>query len=595
MLRALSIPAAAALALLAAPVRASPGPDEASPPGGEPSAAAPAPVAPAGDPAAAPPPVEGQASAAITPVAATSTATTLYIKGDLIHIGTRELVSRFDHLGVKLGPHIIGKDFFLGVTPNGAFYSGAWALGFQVPLNLLALESGTNAFGGLKVRREDWNDVSNYARVIQFITYGRKESNVYFTINSLRPTTLGHGQLMYNYQPNIDVDRSMTGVELDAYNDYIGFQAQLNDITVRNQIIGGLLFIKPLGFLSEDNRLLRSLSLGIEYAGDMKAPKCIQASVSDPHCITGGPTASKPLGNQAGPDPLTGLNRDDTFVTTDPNTGRPVVDTTQVHAVGFSGEMKFFATDRSDIKAYGTFHSFINAGSGLAGGLLGRFTTGDSQLNAFRARAELRSFGPRFLPGYFDTLYEVTKYQFPSSKYQVTPTKYQAVFGDPEHGFTVDETSRHLGYHFEFSWAMYKCDQSHKQIAFGIGLSDSNLQNDTNFYAHVEVPLLRFVELFGSYLRLNAAGPGEIFSSNLDNLVVLSGLRVQVLPFLFVNASYQRAYQIIRSPGQEFHLGNASVVDEKGKPSPYFTTDRLFENVQTFFVDLEFGAEFGDQ
>jgi hypothetical protein len=400
---------------------------------------------------------------------------------------------------------------------------------------------------------------------------------------------------MYNYQPNIDVDRSMTGVVFEAYNDYGGFQAQLNDVTFQNRVVGGLLFVKPFGFLDEDSPLLKSLSLGIEYSADYLAPKCIQASATDAHCITGGPTADRLLGNQAGPDPLTGLNRDDTFVRTDPNTNRPVATTGAVQALGFSGEMKVFATERSDIKAYATFHSFIDGGNGAALGFLGRFTTGEREVSAFRWVAELRNFGPKFLPAYFDTIYEVTKYQyFGGAQFQVTPTKYQAVFGDPAHGFVITDTSRHFGYHLEASWGLFRGIQSNKQVAVGVGLSDSSIASDTDFYAHLELPIFHFLELFASYMRLNADGPGAIFASDVSNMVVLSGLRFQILPFLFIDANYSRAFQVIKSPGAEFHLGNATVVDPATlRPSPFFSTDRIFENVQALFVELEVGAEFG--
>jgi hypothetical protein len=93
---------------------------------------------------------------------------------------------------------------------------------------------------------------------------------------------------------------------------------------------------------------------------------------------------------------------------------------------------------------------------------------------------------------------------------------------------------------------------------------------------------------------VNARHLGDVFSGEPDNIVVLSGLRVQVLPFLFLNASYSRMFRIIRSPGREFHLGNDNIVDESGAPSRFFTTDKIFENVDTFFADVEFGWEFRD-
>ncbi len=519
-----------------------------------------------------------------------------FVKGDLVHVGTRELLSRYDHGGVRVGPHILGKDVFLGVDPGFAYYPGEWSLALHVPLNLLLLRSGTTEFGGLKVRRQDWDEVSDFGRVIRFLSYGRREQTpLYLSITSMRPHSLGHGMLMLNYQPNIDIDRSMTSGLIEVNSRYAGAQLRVSDVTFQTQVVGALAFVKPLGFLDGD--ILSSLSLGVEYAGDWQAPRCVRTGENG-GCVVGGPTAALPEGHQAGPDPLTGESRDRTFIRTDPDLGRPYVEETSVHAVGFSGEMRVMKDDRSDVKLYGTFHQFLDHGNGIAAGLFGRFTTGERDVHAFRARAEYRTFESDFAPNYFDTLYEVTKYQFARAQptAQTTPTKYQAVFGDPDNGYAIADQGRRHGFRLEGSWAWFHDSRSNKQLALGFGLSESSAEDDTDFYLHAEVPIFRYLQVFGTLLRINADGIGDLFSGDLENLVVLSGVRLQILPILFINAHYSRAFQIIRGPGRELHLGNDTIVDEAGRPSPFFSTDRIFENVQTLFIELELGLELkGDE
>ncbi|MFO0726663.1 MAG: hypothetical protein U1E65_22945 [Myxococcota bacterium] len=521
----------------------------------------------------------------VAPQGAATSTTTLFVKGDLIYPGMRELLSRYDHGGLRLGPHILGRDVYLGVDPGFAIYPGEWGIALHVPLNLLMLQAGTNAFGGLKVRRQDWDEAPDFARVVRFISYGRREAPLYFAINSLRPRTIGHGELMLNYQPNIDIDRSMTGFIFEANAKVVGVQVQLNDVTFQNRVMGALAYLKPFGLVEGD--YLSSFSLGVEYAGDWLAPKCVLPYAGAPACVPGS-------GNAAGPDPLTGANRDRTFVRTDADLGRPIVQTTGVHALGASAEMRFWRSLRSDLKLYGTFHQFFDHGNGIAAGVSGRFTTGEEEIQAFRLRAEYRNYASDYSPSYFDTLYEVSKYQYVGSRpgYQVSPTKYQAVFGDPGNGFALSDTDRRHGFRVEASWAWFSGDRNNKRLGLGIGLADSTGRNDTEFYAHLELPLFKYLQLFGTFIRVNGDGLGDIFSSSSDNMVILSGLRLQVLPFLFVNAHYSRSFQIIRSPGQEFHLGNSLVVDDSGRPSPFFTSDRIFENVQTLFIEVEIGLEF---
>lgn len=547
------------------------------------------PQSPEAEPAPAEALTSSVAPAATAPAApelkAKTSTDTLFIKGDLIYPGMRELLSRYDHGGVRLGPHILGKDIYLGLDPGFAIYPGEWGIALHVPLNLLMLQAGTNAFGGLKVRRQDWDEAPDFARVIRFVSYGRKESPLYFAINSLRPRTLGHGELMLNYQPNIDIDRSMTGFIFEANAKVAGVQVQLNDVTFQNRVIGALAYLRPLGLIEGD--YLSSLSLAVEYAGDWSAPRCLLPFAGAAACVPGS-------GNKAGPDPLTGRNRDNTFIRTDGDLGRPFVQETGVHALGGSAEMRFFRTPRSDLKLYGTFHQFLEHGNGIAAGVAGRFTTGEEEIQAFRLRAEYRNYASDYSPAYFDTLYEVTKYQYVGARpgYQVSPTKYQAIFGDPANGFALTDQSRRHGYRVEASWAWFSGDRNNKRLGLGLGLADSTGEFDTEFYVHLELPLFKYLQLFGTFIRVNGDGIGDLFSSKSDNIVVLSGLRLQVLPFLFVNAHYSRSFQIIRSPGQEFHLGNASVVDDLGRSSPYFTSDRIFENVQGLFVEVEIGLEF---
>lgn len=518
-----------------------------------------------------------------------------FIKGDLIHVGTRRLLSRFDHVGVAVGPYILDSDLFLTITPGAAFYTDSFAFSFGVPLNLLLYEGGTRELANFKVRREDWDEISDYARVVRFFTIGRKEANLYFTLNSLRPASIGHGMLLNNYQGNIDVDRAMTGVIFDAYGKYGGFELQANDVTFGNQILGGLFFVKPLSFVS-DSVLAQSLSIGAEYVADTHAPTCVRVAKGGGECLRG-------VGHQAGFDPFTGENLDSTFIRSDPDTGRFAVKETTVQAAGISGELKVYKDESTaDIKLYTTYHQYLNTGggSGVAAGVLGRFNLGSSIVNALRLRGEYRNFGAGFAPSYFDSLYEIQKYQYATSSnpYQVTPTKYQAVFGDPDNGFARPDHERRHGMNLEASWGIFSGGRDKKQLAFGVGLQDSTAADDTHFYAHLEFPFLGFLQLFGSYIRVSAPDLAAVFeaeSFKADNTVVLAGLRLQILPILFLNAHYSRNFNVVRTAGSEYHLGNNSVVDGQGNPSPYFQQDQLFENVQTLFVELELGWEFDDE
>ena len=119
-----------------------------------------------------------------------------FIKGDLADVGMMELVSPFDHFGVSVGPRVLGFDFFTGVTPRLGLYFENYSLGLHAPLNILTYEAGSSKLGPFRIRREDWDERADYAKILRFLTMGHKEERFYFSVGSGRPETLGHGMLL---------------------------------------------------------------------------------------------------------------------------------------------------------------------------------------------------------------------------------------------------------------------------------------------------------------------------------------------------------------------------------------------------------------
>jgi len=454
---------------------------------------------------------------------------------------------------------------------------------------LLIYDVNNLKYGQLKIRREDWDTASDYLRVIRFITIGRKEDHFYLSINTLRPYTLGHGMLFERYQPNIDFLRSHTGMMFDMYNDYGGFQAQVNDLTFNNKVMGFLLFAKPMSFFSS-NPTLRTLSLGIEYGLDANAPRCIKTSAASNQCVQAN-------GHSGDVDRFTGIVLDISYATSN-KSGLYATKNTLVHALGLSAEIKAYKLPGMiDIKGYQTFHYFLNKGGGpgLGTGALGRFTFGNRWLNAFRVRAEMDNYSDGFIPTYFDTLYEVNKYEsaIHSSPYQVTPTKYQLVFGDKANGFERPKEGWRVGYKFDVTYSLFHGKRSHKELALGFGAQDSTGPHDSSLYTHIEFPYIGWIQFFATYMRVKADNFKNLFVVNRNaEDIILSGLRFQILPIMFLNVQYARIFKVLRSGNQEYHLGNSSIPVPANRVA--IGQDRLYETTGNLMITLEFGYEASD-
>ena len=518
--------------------------------------------------------------------------------GELVDVGIVRLVNAFSYASLGLGPAIYStpasSSLFAAVDPQFALYLKNFSVAAHVPLNLDVLDiNGLSvAYGGLKVRREDWLTPASYLKVLRFATYGHREDPIYVSLSSLQPLNLGHRMLLDRYQGNVDVNASNTSAVVDLSNRFAGFQAMMNDLTFTNRIIGGLVFMKPFFWL--DILPLRSLSLGGEYVADLAAPRCVRFSSTNVQCVQG-------TGNVGGRNPYTETPLDQTFVRSDPTTGLFAVQKTTVHAAGASAEAKVYANPGGDdIKAYTTWHKFLNAGGGTgwALGVLGRFQVGDKWIHAFRSRAEYRTFTDGFLPSYFGTTYEADKFEYGYNQttYQVTPTKYQAVFGDPDNGFARRNLGRRHGFKLEQQWALYRGSRGSKRVAVGIGLEDSSAPNDTAAYVHLEIPAFHALQLFGTYMHRNEANLAGLFKAQnfrTANTLILAGLRLRVLPIMWLSVQYSYSFQRARSPGSEYHLGNSTVVDPTGR-FPSAPQAHLFEPVSTLAGQLEFGWDFGD-
>ena len=468
-----------------------------------------------------------------------------FIKGELTRVGASKLVAANNRLGVRMGYEYLDVTHYGLLIPEFDLKIGDLRVGLGVPLRLeiFGPEGFANA-GAL--RAEDYDQPSELAKVIRYLSYGRKEDFFFLQISQLDAATIGHGPLMRRYFANADVDARRVGVQLDAYNDYGGFELHLNDVIAPfvlgagapegahlGAVIGGLVFVKPVSWFS-DTVLAKSVSLGFSWAGEVNAPLRL-----------------------APPDTIGRIVTDAQHV--------PVYEGGLVDLMGVDFELKVVKTDAVDIKPFVDFSVLrepFSAGRGGWGatlGALGRFNfvgsaAPDATVHALRAIAELRVHAGNYLPGYFDTFYETQKYAYALAEDGRWRTKYEALQArDPE--------AIEVGGYFELSYAPVGA------LALGAALELSTAPGGNNLYLHAELPVLSWIQLFATvhkrgftWDQLDLGAPDTIF---------VSGGRLQLLPILWVNAE---AYQV-------FNFDDAP-------------TRKVFDRTFGVNLDVELGWEF---
>lgn len=471
-------------------------------------------------------------------VAETKAPTGGFVKGELsVYLGSDRLVVKNNRIGLSAGLDRFETAFYVLLEPlvDLRFFEGKLGLGFGVPLRLELVNFATDESGSPlltrrlgRLRTEDWDSVHDFGRVLKYVTWGRKEDPLYISAGQRYASTVGHGALVRRYAPNIDIDYPRASAQVDAYNDFGGFELFTNDLLEWNTL-AGIAFIKPLSFFKSENLLAKTLSVGVSGATDWRAPY------------------------QLTTDPTTGLRQIN-------SQGRLLSSARPVGLIGVDAEVKVLKTGNVDLKPYVDYSMLIGGDGGFTAGLLGRFNVGTDIVNAFRVVGEFRVLGSRYMPSYFDTFYEIERFIFaseevPGQASRNALTRQQVVM---DRGL-----GQRLGYYVEASWG----------IPGKVGLTlaaegVSNLPN-TNLIAHLEVPVLDFFQVFGSYYKRGITSAAAIFriDPQTPDTVFYAGARLKILPFLFVNG---RAYQTFRL-------------------NPEL---RRYDSQLGFVVDVEIGYEF---
>lgn len=492
-----------------------------------------------------------------------------FIEGELANVGATGLTPWQNRFGIVLGPQRLGPIYY-GVIRPEINYTRELAdkelsLSFALPIRLEILDTRPDRRfeNAGRIRKQDWDEPTDFARIISYISYGGKEEHLYLDINQFKASSIGHGTIFKRYNPNLNLNNRRVSFELDAFGDYGGFETFLNDVTGPS-VMGALAFVKPLSLINRKNYFLRSFSIGATIAADIDAP----------------------MRNRLDTDDADDDGKRDNELSINQKTYEPNYVSTEVVAYGSSIEAKLVDTDAVDWKMYLDM-SFLETGvpiddpkqplwsniptravrsSGKTWGNLLRINLDRQGLrqdpvHALRLRMELRQFDANYLPSYFDTLYEIQRVQYIAGKSVAAgdlanQTKLQAVLGRDPTGAAA------RGIYFEASWKV----QNWFAVAFAVEANDQT--PDNNFFAHFEVPNIAGVQFLATYHRRTARDLSELFSVGLGNNDV------------FIMKARYRFSQALAF--------NAEALTPFG-----VGPDSLFRNTIEFNINAEIGFDYG--
>jgi hypothetical protein len=241
----------------------------------------------------------------------------------------------------------------------------------------LDLQLDFNSHG--KLRKQDFNSVGDYLRIIRYARYGVKNDPLFIKLGALDYYTLGHGSIMYLYNNSPSFDARKIGLVFDVDFGTFGLESIYSTFGEAG-VVGIRGHVRPLKFTSlAEIPIIGNFEVGGTFAGDFNK----NASV-----IAGSYSAAT-------------------------NTVNKTVSNGSLQIIGLDLGLPLLSTGIVNLKLYTDFTKILNFGSGVATGVIAEFN-GIGLINA-SAKLERRFNNARYIPSYFNSFYEIERFQINSS------------------------------------------------------------------------------------------------------------------------------------------------------------------------------------
>lgn len=224
------------------------------------------------------------------------------------------------------------------------------------------------------LRKENFNEFSDYLSIIRYIRYGNKNDDVYVRLGALDYATLGHGSIMYMYNNSPTYDVRKVGLEFDLDFDTFGFESVYGNFG-ETGVAGLRGYVRPLKLGGSSVPVISNLEVGATFATD--------------------------------------FNKYATVLNGNYNQTTNKFDITSDHGaikiIGFDLGLPIGLSSVVTLTPYFDYAKIVDFGSGTAAGLM--LDLNGLGLVDVRAKLERRFNGDKYLPSYFNSLYEVERFQ----------------------------------------------------------------------------------------------------------------------------------------------------------------------------------------
>jgi hypothetical protein len=338
-----------------------------------------------------------------------------------------------------------------------------------------------------KLRKENFNELTDYLSIIRYVRYGYKNDPVYLKLGALDYYTLGHGTIVnyYNNSPTFDARRIGLVADIDFGN--FGFESIYGNFAQAG-LFGIRGFVRPLKFSDAGNiPVIGNLELGASYTTDFDKNETVLSGSYD---------------SQKGE-----------FVKTE--------DKGALTIIGFDIGLPIVKSGFTTLLLYFDYNKIVNFGSGMASGV--KLDLNGLGLVELSAKLERRFNQNKYIPSYFNSFYEIERFKLDTvtNTFSSKALALQNV-GNDLNGFYGDLLIRVLGL-FDVYGAYQRLDKDPKS---GI----LNLRTDVS-------PKDGSVILRAGYDKINIQDEKDLFKLD-DRSYLFTELGYKPIPYIIVSIVY---------------------------------------------------------
>ena len=346
-----------------------------------------------------------------------------------------------------------------------------------------------------KLRKENFNEASDYLSIIRYLRYGLKNDPVFVKVGALDYYTLGHGSIMQNYNNSPTYDNRRIGLVADIDFGAFGLESIYSSFSPSG-VLAFRGYIRPLKLSSaSDLPIISNLEVGISYASDI----------------------NKNAGTINGY--YDNIKRE--FIVTD--------DKGSLNIIGFDLGLPLLNSSAADITLYADYSKIIDFGSGVATGI--KFDVNASSLLQISAKLERRFNNGKYIPSYFNSLHEINRLRVDSSSGSFSSkANLLNSITDPQNGYYGDLLVRVLGL-FDIFGSYQRLDKTPNSGIF-------------NLRSAIEPEDAPFVLRVG-YDKVNIKDEKDLFKLD-DRSYLFAEVGYKPVPYILVSIVYSWTYTPIR-------------------------------------------------